>query len=499
MFYCKRIILNRFLIFLGTFFILNACRGVTFTYTPLLNEAQTHLVSLQLKKARIDISAEQKANPNNIAADYLMGYVEFYDLMIHQKKEDFGKYEILNNQLFDRIKLLPENEAAKLSLLASAHIQNALVKVLFNENLSAAFEFRTAYQYLLENNKKFPGFLGNQKDLGALQALMGTFPDHYKWIAGLVGLSGSFEEGTSKLLNYILHASNEPIIEQQQAAIFYALIQFNFGSDKQIAWNFYQKYSGDYRSNLMQNYIRAFLAGKCGHNDEAIAVLYSKPNSADYEWIPYLDYLMGVCLLNNLDLGAAIWFKKYAAFNQTKGSLRETYQRLSWCSLLQNDSARFRIYHNLMIKNSKNTHGEVTLVEEDLSRGILPNTSLIKARLLFDGGYYQRAEAQIMVLNAFKLAGNFQKIEYYYRLARIAHEQKNYSKAILNYDKTIDMAKDVQTYMAPNSCLQLGLIYQKLNYKQNAKTYLNSVFDYGNYEYKSSIEQKAKAALTQLK
>lgn len=496
-FYFKKTV--RFLIIASFFFVITPAYGISFVYTPLLNEAQNHLVALRLNKARFYIAAEQKNNPDNIACDYLMAYVEFYHIMIHQQKNKHEAYEIIKNKVVDKIKLLPETNPARLYLLGSVHLQGAFVKGVFNEYLSAAFEFRTSYQYLEKNKIRFPSYLSNQKDLGALQALLGTFPENVKWIISTLGLNGSFEEGTNQLLNYIQHSGKEPIIEQQQAAIFYALIQLNFGSDKQVAWTFYQKYSTDYTGNLMQNYVRAYVAGKCGHNDEAIAILQAKPNTNDYEWIPYLDFLMGSFLLNRLDLEGAVWLKKYAAFNQTRGSLKDTYQRLSWCSLLQKDTARYRIYHNLMIKSAKNASSEEKLVDIDLNKGIFPNLGLIKARLYFDGGYYKNSEAQMLLINEPRLPSDFQKVEYFYRLARNAHEQKNYSKAINNYDKAILYAKGMQTYMAPNSCLQLGLIYQTLNYTPNARTYFNNVFEYSNYDYQSSIEQKAKAGIIQLK
>ena len=53
-------------------------------------------------------------------------------------------------------------------------------------------------------------------------------------------------------------------------------------------------------------------------------------------------------------------------------------------------------------------------------------------------------------------------------------------------------------YWAANSCLQLGYIYQKLNFKQLDKTHFNKVFEYKNYDYKNYLQQQAKAALAKL-
>ena len=71
-------------------------------------------------------------------------------------------------------------------------------------------------------------------------------------------------------------------------------------------------------------------------------------------------------------------------------------------------------------------------------------------------------------------------------------------KAIENYDLTIKTNYKENEYLAANSCLQLGFIYQKLKFNQLAKTFFNKVFDYKNYDYKNYLQQQAKAAISKL-
>ncbi|MBC7381683.1 MAG: hypothetical protein H7296_01665 [Bacteroidia bacterium] len=478
--------------------LMNPVLAINFVYTPALHEAQRHLAALRLVKAQNIIEHEMIVNRDNVANDYLLEYVEFYKIMIDQDKSRSDRFDMLKNKTIERIKKLPDNDASKLYLLGSLHFQGAFVKSLFDEYLSAAFEFRTAYQFLEQNEEKFPTYLTNKKDLGALMALIGTFPESYKWIMSAVGLNGDYEKGMNMLHNYITHSAREPLIEQQQADIFYALIQLNFGSDKQVAWQFYKEHSKDYTGNLMQNYVRAYIAGKCGLNDEAITILQLKPITADYEIVPYMNFLMGGYLLNKLDQDAAIWFKKYAAFNQGGASIKEAYQRLSWCALLQKDQAKFLVYNRLMGKSGKGMGSEEKLIKEDLKNGIYPDVQLIKTRLLFDGGYFQKAESLLNTINPITLQAKYQQIEYEYRSGRVAHELKNYVKAIKHYNNTIDYSKGIETYMSPNACLQLGLLYKSLHNNAIAKEYLNKVSDYKNYDYKSSVQQKAKAAYIQM-
>ena len=52
--------------------------------------------------------------------------------------------------------------------------------------------------------------------------------------------------------------------------------------------------------------------------------------------------------------------------------------------------------------------------------------------------------------------------------------------------------------MVPNAALQLGIIYEKLHYFSLAKDYYSKVLTYSNYDYESSLKQKAKSNMTRI-
>jgi hypothetical protein len=85
-----------------------------------------------------------------------------------------------------------------------------------------------------------------------------------------------------------------------------------------------------------------------------------------------------------------------------------------------------------------------------------------------------------------------------YRTARLNHKAGQDKDAVTYYLKTIELSKDETYYFAPNSCLQLGYIYQGRKEKAEAKKYFTAALNYKNYEYKNSIDNKAKAALNDL-
>ncbi len=493
--FLKRKVLLFVLLFLFSFSI----KAAYFEYTPALNECQKHLVALRLKQADAIISSEILKHPDNIAGLYLLHYAKFYHIMVQQNVAMLPAFEKMHANTLAQIQLLPNNSPYKLFIKASIHLQSALVKGAFNEYLSAAWDFRSAFMEVNQNERSFPNFLGHKKELGALKALIGTFPSQYNWILNVVGLEGDFDKGLQILHKYIEADSKEPLIEQQQAEVMYTLIQLNFGPEKKTAWSFYKEHSKDYHQNLMQCYVRAYVAGKCGENDIALQTLKARPTDEAYEQIYYLNLLMGTYLLNELDYSAAIWFKKYLAFSITKGSFKEAYQKLSWIAWLQGDTLKFHTYTNLMIKHSKEMGSETSLMNQDLSKGIFPSAEMLKARLLFDGGYYSKAQNTLLKIKPELLPSNFQKLEWNYRIARIYQEEGNLAEAIAHYNTCLKNGKEMRTYLLPNACLQLGAIYEKLNYIPLARTYYEQVNNYGNYDYESSISQKAKSNLLRLR
>jgi tetratricopeptide (TPR) repeat protein len=127
----------------------------------------------------------------------------------------------------------------------------------------------------------------------------------------------------------------------------------------------------------------------------------------------------------------------------------------------------------------------------------LPNLVLLKTRLLTDGGYYSMAEKELQLLNNRNI-NDIERIEYHYRLAKISQETNKYQKAIDNYLLVIKLGAITNLYIIPNSHLQLGIIYNKLGNKELSLLHYNQALSYKNYQYKYSIEQKAKAGISVL-
>lgn len=469
-----------------------------FLYEPTHEPAQKALCELRLAEAESLIASLEKKTPENLAVHYLRHYLSFYQIMMLQEKQHLPQFKLAHQNYLDKLDKLPSSSPYKEYTRSSALLMDAVVLGAFSEYLGAAKSFRNAYLAVKANSKQFPNFISNKKEMGALQAMIGSFPSQYQWLVQAVGLEGNIDQGLQLLSQYCQTMQSEPLIERQQAAIFYSLIHLNFG-DKNLAWKFYKDYAQHCKTNLMETYVLAYIGGKTGHNDESIDLLKRKPSNSNYTNIPYLNFLMAEYLLRKLDFEADIWYKKYLLNSVGKGSAKDAYVRLSWISLMQGDKEKYHTYQHLAEKQMKKKGSEYLLTQQDQSIGIYPNIVLLKCRLLFDGGYYQEAIILMKNQNGNTLPSAYQRTEWYYRLGRIYHETSKKADAIKHYKECLELGKGLNTYLLPNACLQLGYLYADLGYKELAISYFEKVNSYSDYDYEDSLKQKAKAGMQKLK
>ena len=144
-----------------------------------------------------------------------------------------------------------------------------------------------------------------------------------------------------------------------------------------------------------------------------------------------------------------------------------------------------------------------SLVDEDIQAnkeaksGQKPNEILLRARLLFDGGYYTKCQ-NLLILNSAFFVNAIHDGEYYYRLARVTDALKNYHDALEYYDLTI-VKSDPGKYYACSAALYAGMICELQGKTNMAKKYFEKCLNLDPAGYSSSLHQKAKSGLDRLK
>jgi len=343
--------------------------------------------------------------------------------------------------------------------------------------------------------------------LGVLQVLVSLVPDNYKWMTGVIGLEGSLEQGMNEIRLVAEYDGGDRItgMYRPQATFFMAFLGVNLQMERKGAIRLLERFRelepGDQTwSSPLMIYVRAVVMMKNGMNDQALAALQERKSPHTGFPFLYLDYLEGTARLNKLDTGAREYFRCYIRDFRGMNYLRAAYQRLAWISLLEGDTAGYR---ELMTMASV---GGALLVEEDrqakndAGSGLIPSPLLLRARLLFDGGYYDLTMKELLN-NPLKSSVKTKRdlVEYTYRLGRICQETGKDTRALEYFRLTVERGRSEPCYFASNAAYQAGLLYEKAGAYARADSAYRLCLSIKPSEYRMSIHQKARVALERIR
>lgn len=464
-----------------------------YIFTPGCEKAYNAIFDLNLNTAKNLLQNERKQYPANKIPVLLENQIDFIFAFIGEEKSAFEK---LKNAAEKRIELLEsEKEVSpwRNYIKAEIYLHNAFARLKFQEYFFAAYEFRKAYNMLEENQKLYPSFLPNKKSLGLIHSLVGAVPEKYQWVLKIAGFKGTIRQGINEI-NDILFSNSRDAYFKKEALLVKSFVEQNIRKDStQVFLCIRLLEEGIKKSGSpLYRFMLASLLSHNGLNDKAIEVLSTKKES-EFPFF-YLDFIEASYKLDRLDKDSNVGFSVYLKNFRGKSFLKTAAHRLSWYCLLNGRKDLYEYYKKQVreIGNEEADEDKQALKESLLPA---PQINLLKARLLFDGGYYKQSRSELLAIKEISGLNFRERVEYLYRLARVCHQLKELDQARKYYLETIALSKDYPFYFAANSYLQLGWIEEEeKNYKQAAFFYRQAVL-LENHEYENSIEQKAKAGI----
>lgn len=473
--------------------------AANFDFNANCIKAYQLILELKLNTARQLIAAEKKMQPNNAIVPLLENYVDYFYLLSTDRQQDFERLE--NNRIGRLAQISKDDAKSPYYLYAQAEInlQWAIIRVRYGSYYTAAREINRANNLLKENSKKFPGFHLNYKGLGFINAVMGSIPDgFFKTTLAAFGIKGDVQTGLlmlDKLAENLPKSAYEPFYEE---VIFYYTYVLTDIAHQPNAYAKTMKYTARFAdSSLLKAYLQGYVALKTGHNEEAIAALIDRPSGQVYQSVPYLDYLMGLAKLNKLDYNAANYFDRFLQTNRGVNYIKDTYLHLAWIALLKGNEAG---YSNAIMKLKENGYSYQDRDKQAINdaNSPTPHLQLLRARLLYDGGYFTMAMDVLDNCKIEDFATLKDRAEYQYRLGRVNEALGKSDAAIANYQSAINNGKALKYYYAAKSALYAAEIYEKRKNTTQAKTYFNMAIAMKNHEYEASIENEAKQGLKRI-
>ena len=469
-----------------------------FDFNERCNQAYEAMVSLKIKEANLILQEELKEHPQNLIPILIANYDDCLTLLLNG---DANEYKKRKGNLDRRMTLIDKGDPSSpwyKYAKGSLYFQWAVVRLRFDEYFSGGSEFRKSFMQLKDNRKKFPSFKYNQVLLGLEEAIVGTVPEKYKWIANMLGMRGDVKKGTAQIVDFLNTRDDKANVLREEAIFYYCYLKFFLLSEPKAVWKYFDESELDFKNNHLFTFMKANLAIDDNKATIAEQTLRGMAQGTAYLEVPMFNYQMGVALLQKNDENCLSYFQKFLSRYRGRMFVKDAYQKMSFYSIITGNMDQAQIYKDRILKAGTVQIDADKQAQRYAQGTTMPDPVLLKARLLCDGGYMDQA---LQLLQGKKVAdfnSEADKLELTYRLARIYTLTGKQEMAISYYEATIKAGSSRPEHFASRSALELGQIYEQQGNKAKAIDAYKRCINMKDHDFESSMEQKAKAGINRL-
>ncbi|WP_128544500.1 tetratricopeptide repeat protein [Larkinella soli] len=486
------------ILFLGLLPWAVGVQAADFEFSPALRQAYADVFALKVQEGRKALATET-ARGNGIAL-WLEDFADMVTLLVSDDRNAFRQWSDREDQRLDRLRELDPASPWQRLTQAEVRLHWAFVKLKFGQEVSACWDIIRAYRLLEENRKKFPDFLPTYKSLGVLHVLIGSVPESYTWVTGMLGLRGDVKQG----LQEIRTVARKDAVFRTEARLIDLLIHayvLKFSAAEAADLKQLVRENPDH---LLLHFFATSILMKDARSGEALDYLENRPTGPQYLSFPLLDYLKAEILVQKSDYGsAAATYRQFLSRYRGVNFLKDTYYKLFLCAWLTNDDARalplLRQVEQVGAAVVESDKAAQKFAESFFRKGVSPRQKiLMKARFATDGGFSDTALDALRPYSEAAFPLPAEKAEFNYRKARIYQRRGDIDEAIPFFERAIVLSEAEQFSFGATSSLQLGYIFQQKRNLPKAKAYFQKALSYRKHEYKNSIDNKARAALNEL-
>lgn len=469
-----------------------------FIWTNEIATAYQSATRFDLAKADEFLAIDKKQNPGNGFNYLISNYRDFIKVFIEDNPIEYRKALARRVQRIQNLELCNSNSPYQRYALAEIYLQWTFLRFQQGEQTKAANDLRKAAALLNENQKRFPDFTLNLKGLSIVHLLAGSIPDNMKWLANLAGIQGTIIQGENEL-NQVIEAcriSKTHSIVVPELLFLKRLLRLQLFEDISFDEVAASQWEQAYANEPIIQYITILTAQKTQHSDEVIKRIRSftgKNNEINY---CFFNYLVAEASLN-LEQSSIEGFHVFINCSKGNHFKHSALRKMAWYYLLHQQKELYFSTMKMMLQlpNPQSEEDKQALFEAKQLKA--PDTLLLRARLLFDGG---KAEKAIQKLKNISVEG--QTLEFIteraYRLGRCYQQINNQEEALIWLNKSIDSGKSLPLYFAASASYQMGKIYTRQNRVAEAIVAFRRVSQFPDHPYKGSLDAKAISAINRI-
>ena len=393
----------------------------------------------------------------------------------------------------------PVNSPFFLFARSVINFQWASVRLKLGYQWDGGWQLRRAFLDIRENQRKFPSFSPNAFYSGAMKVALSTIPEGYKWLGSLFGVRTSAADGLQQLEQFLRLNDTYAELFRPEATFHYLFLKFYVLNARAEVLQYIRQHQLDTRNNHLFTYLAVNLSINNQQSAAAEQILLSRNTSSEYLQTPIWDLELGYARLNHLDDDAAFYLERFLRNFRGRYYVKDVAQKLSWHYYLKDDQVRAEYYRRMVLErgSAESDADKAALREAKLQAW--PDKTLLRVRLLNDGGYYTEALQLLQGRRATDFNDPGLRLEFLYRVGRLYDDAGYKEESVAYYKQVVATGETKKEYYAARAALQLGYIGEQRGRCDSATYWFNRCLAMKDHDYQNSLDQKAKAGIQRCK
>lgn len=426
-------------------------------------------------------------------AFYIERLNDFVNLMIDRDRSRYEDCLERFEENHEQLKQLDSSLPFVNFVEAELKLQEGLIRLHYGDQFYGAVRLIQAWYTSEKNIKNFTQQRYFLKTSGVLNIMLSLIPDRYHFILSMLNVNPDLSTGIGQLDSL---SSDNSLFSLESKYILALLNAFYLQNPDKANKIMVSARKGSY-NNFLTSYLNALISVKSRNNDLAIKYFQNCQDLLPPERnLEVLDYFLGISYLKKLSLDSSSYYlKSFVSNHGNEDYIKDTYFKLSLIAFLRNQEDSV-LYFNRKVLDE----GILSTENDEYAYNMALNDEeyhpqLLRARFLFDGGYFRESLKTLEKINIDSLSRQY-LFEFYYRMGRLYQLSKGKEDiAVMYYLNQITMSDFSEHYLMANGHLQLGHLYFNDGDFEKAELHFKKALEYKGDIYRNSIRNEAKAAL----
>ena len=452
----------------------------------------------RMDDARAAFHALGRLEPASPAAAYGLQSAALWQAIVMERDPFASRFFAANDSLKEVLDALPSSPEVD-ALKAQSGLHRALLYGRQERYSKAGLAFRGAcgrFYDLAEADAPLPTALFGS---GLCQTVAGSVPRAYRWLARLLGFSGTVQGG----LDQLAAAADAGGAESAEATLVLAIVDHTLNEGRRDVLRRLDAVDAGAIGDYLHGYLLLLDRDAAGAEARlrAAAETLAAPGA---EAVPFVDAHLGMALFRqNRFEDAAPVLERFVRSYRGKALVAQATLLAGLAHEMTGDRVRaVALYRN--VRALRDYDSDLSAERDAQARLDAPLTdaerTLLRGRNQFDAGAYRDAIATLQPVLTDGALPQIDRAEAAYRSARAFQALERWDDALRHFRLARDRPGDPLAKWGPWSDYHLGEVHEAEGRADEARAAYRRVLDNEEeFDYHKALEQRARTALERLR